>query len=484
MFIFLVSLQVSFAVASNTSENSQTTLHNPLQSSSTPYTFTYFKNSTNSEVHVFTATLTNNSAVLTDYTFDNLYPIYGGQEQTSRTLDLSSLNSTINNFYYYNSGKHHFYIMRRNYNSFDIFVDSFNSSDSYHLSGPFKLLSVNQYDNSTDVYFTLCNRSVLLIIKYVNSISSFTVFYESNNLNTSNYEIGQADAFMFDDQLFIDYNYGNSTTQNFNSSVLIFKYGQIYPTINKTFNSKKITSLFPYKTGLLLYSMSKDTFYSYNYSTNNIIQQIYHNGYNISSIRPFSYTSFLSLENNSITINNVSYGTASGFQILIQNRYYISNPNYPFNENTIQAFSLGSNYVYLLNINYNNQYVFTVDNIDVNPGTIAYTTPTSSYYNYSTITSTQGYYTGFYTTTYSGSNILGVVLILLFILLIAGIGIAYVASNKNRNRYYPPRNNSYLNNYIDRNQRKRVSAKNFCDSCGAMVLQEDIFCQNCGHRLN
>ncbi len=479
----MISLQLSVAVASNSNVNSQTTINNPLQSSPTPYTFTSFVNTTSNEVHLFTATMNSNTSVLTDYTFGNAYALYGEANTSIFNLDLSHFNNTITKLYYYNSGQHRFYIMSRNVNSynksFEIYVDNFNNSNSYNLSGNFHFLTVHQFLGSNDVYFILYNSSNLLILQYVNSLNQFTIFFENTNNNPIGNQIQQADAFTYDNELYICYYYAYTTYTytTYNSTVLTFNSTVNNPIFNKTFDSKAITSVTPIDDGLLLYSQTYNTFYKFNYIQNSIVSQSsYAYGNQIFSIRPFNNNTFLVIQYKELSIFDFSQYASQSFSLVPRYYYYLNNYNSNY-EGTIQAFNISSNYEYLLNTNYNNKYYLTLNSIAVNPVDSG---P-------STVTVTQGnnYYNPpqTITTTVTSSSSAGVLFILLIIIIAVGGIIVYAVKNNNQSQNYQPRNVSYLNNSVGRNQRPYIRVSNTCYSCHSAVGQDDVFCQNCGSRV-
>ena len=129
-------MHVSIVSASSNREDAQNTLEYPLVSSYKPLTFSYFFNSTSNSLNLFTAQIDNNTVTLMNFMIMDNYPgTYGMFPQIE--MNITNWNNSDSSFTYFNSGQHSFFIVGLN-NSFEIFVDSLNASNSFHLSGDYK----------------------------------------------------------------------------------------------------------------------------------------------------------------------------------------------------------------------------------------------------------------------------------------------------------------------------------------------------------
>ena len=236
--------------------------------------------------------------------------------------------------------------------------------------------------------------------------------------------------------------------------------------------------------------MDNSTFFAYSMTNNQytaISDSGIYNNYNYSVFRPFNNFSFLALSYNQINLINILNST-SGPSLQESFSYYVTGGNTfdQNNHNILDAFSIsGSSYYIYSDVNHFGQYEMIVQDINSSPFDFQPVTSSTS------VSTNQNYnsYTSFTSTNSTTASDFFNLLLIVFIGIIVFASIAvYLNQRNNSNRYYEPIDKSYLsrnNNFTNANAKSDQSMKkeNICFNCGSVVSPDDVFCQNCGEKL-
>lgn len=405
-----------------------------------------------------------------------------GNETVYPISDFINPSSNIIQLKYYISNNTKF-IALSSYNadnySLDIFDLNTNQSITFQGNTSYRISLINTFNNSPDVYFSFSNNTQFSIIKYNFADNNFTIFYQTKNLNLLYHFISNVNVFYYQNRIYSSLDIYNNSV--YNSSILVFnKSTSIF---NRTFYNFYLDFFTPTDAGFLLHSVQDTYFYDYRF----IIDKYSRTNINfpfIGSLRPFSNNSFIYLASNNLykgTIDLLSNPSIISFS------EFSSIDGYDLNLN---AFHLTSGNYYIIGGNNNsNNYVVSINTeFDFPDGfsplpTTTTTTTTNPYSQYGTVTTQYAV-----TTTAVSSSALSIFFLILVIVFgIVGFAL-YSYNQKNKNRYYPPRDNSYLhrsNNTIQNynTNASKPLANSLCSSCGSITEPSDIFCQNCGSRL-
>ena len=262
--------------------------------------------------------------------------------------------------------------------------------------------------------------------------------------------------------------------------------------LNKTFNQIKFNTFTFLKNGILFYSMENSTLFDYSYASDSYTAISYaniNNNYNFTAFKPFDNNSFLSLNFNQISLINIGY-TNSGPVLQEPISYGITsniyNTNVPYNQTSIDAFDLSGNQEYLINgLNNDLQYEMIIQNINSTPTDFLNTNTTGNGY-ISGNSFTASMTTSSFVTTSSGDPI---IILVSLVFLIALIGFAvYIIQKNYLNKGYKQKDRSSFTKETKVHTSETIAKPlkrtlNFCFKCGTSTNPGDVFCQNCGEKL-
>ena len=320
------------------------------------------------------------------------------------------------------------------------------------------------------------------IVKYNFTFNSFSIFFNSTNLPLTNTTTFSVNQFTLNNQIYVSLENKNlANVANANTSIYILNSNGL--VFNKTFTGLNVNSFTPFNYGLLLYSTFNNTYYRYFYS-NDSYQGMYAPQLGTSSIvdaiYPFDNQSFIILYPGNFAILFMD-SNATTFSTLSEYSFYQNSAI------SMQAFNIqGYKYYLLSGIDYANEFEILMQNIYYNPSDFviptSLTSATSITDTYNNSMPNTSYMSVSASDSNSGIAIFAIVIIILFI-----VGIIFIYEKNTSNRYYPPKNNSYLTRNQYNSQYSNESSikfhNSFCQSCGASALPDDVFCQNCGSRL-
>lgn len=481
--IVLIFLPLIFSIPSIGTNQSVTDFSLTLNPGLSPYRFSTSQPTPNGSVNLFHAYLSYKDLYVSNDTIAPTTNYVNTQSLVNLTALMNSNSSfNVNDFNYFISNNSQFVLLSTysatNGSQINIFNLKNNNSFDMNSTTTFKLGSITNLGNTSDVFFTFYNTTTYSIVRYNFTADTFSIFFNSTNISLSNKTILTAHEFALNNQFYVSLTSQNSTNgANVNTTIFILNSKGL--VFNKTFTGLNINTFTTFENGLILYSKSWSTYYKYFYSTGSYTSFFpsFQNYYNATQLYPFDNNSFLLLNFNTLVAINILDNNANSFMVTHVYNFYIS-------QLTMRAFIIQGTHYYLLKGIGNDGFMdFVMNNINTPPSVFLIQTTTTPTNNYSQ----SSYQTGItYSSTNSGNPLIALaVFILIIVIPILGV-IVFIA--KRKDRYYPPqRNNSYStrNQYTSR-YRTQTNTKykyQFCRNCGTAVQPEDIFCQNCGNRL-
>lgn len=453
-----------------------------------PIKYSTSQRSANSSINIFTSYLNNNTLYISNSTITDSY--INSSTSTIETVNLTKLiksNSSVEDFNYFVSNNSRFIILstiiknltgiKNLENNLTVIDLTNNNTFSIPSNSAYRLGSITSLGNSSDIYFSFYNSTTFSIVRYNFTSNSFSVFFNSTNLNPKNTTTFTVNQFKLNNRIYVSINQRNQINSlNANTSIYILDRNGI--DFNKTFTGLSINTFTPFEYGLLLYSRSNSTYYKYLYSSNEYFSFIpqFMTIYNTTSIQPFDNNTFIILNTNYIRIYNMNNNATS----------FLLYAGYTFNQNSsvsIQAFNLqGYKYYLLSGTNIYNEFEIFLSNVNSPPLDFIISIPsaTTSFNPQSTFYQPTTYY--YSSTTSIGNSILGTGLSLILSLIIIFVVLAFIYKKANPKGYNQPRNNTYLNRNQPASQHT-FNQNSYCSKCGSSILPEDVFCQNCGTRI-
>lgn len=355
---------------------------------------------------------------------------------------------------------------------------------TYTLQGASKytISYVTTFSNSSDVYFSFYNDQSFGIVKFYFSTLKYFNFYSTNVTQMGGEKIADVNVFKLDNKLFCSIlSKVTSSNDVFNSTVIILNQQGVL--FNRLFRDFEITTFTSYSTGLLFYSMMKNSFYNYDYQTNSInsLALSDKNFYNLSTFKPFDNNTFLVLGPNTISLYSITNSSGS---LIVQSEknYVITDSNNPTDHAVAEPFILQSQKWYIYKgISNTKEYTISMLSVLKPPSDF---TPLSTDSN-------------LFSTTDSviTPNIdLNFPILFLLLLIISVICSVYIISSKqkkndlNKNVIYDTNKlkvyTSSQKNYGTIGQKnEKTNYNSFCTYCGEKFQQNDVFCMNCGKEL-
>lgn len=360
------------------------------------------------------------------------------------------------------------------FNIYALHNDTISETFSLNGSSPYVIEYITSFSNSSDIYFSVYNTSSFFIIKYDYQANSFSLVFLTPKLN-SMFVISNVNVFKLDNKLFLSYttNYSNNYL-NINSNIYILEPNRIL--FNKTFTNLDVTTFTPYSAGLLLYSYSNSTFFNYQYTSDTVA--VFHTNIaynaNMSTFKPFNNQSFLILGYEYLMVENINYNNSV---LTLQNQYtyLISNSNNQLDHSVIQTFILQSQMFYVYGtINNNNLYNFDVHDIRNSPFEILLQPSSTISYSSSA---------GLDLNSPGNTDPIFIIIIVLLAMII--IPVTYAKFKKpvvNETKLIKKGNNDQLAPK-KANEKTQMIPSLTCSSCGFESKTGDVFCQNCGQKL-
>ena len=444
-----------------------------------PIRYSTLQRAHHGNISVFTTYLYNHQLYVSNATITSS----GGTTSAESAVDLTSVinpSSFINDYNYFISNNSQFVMFSTSFNDTQyLTITDLANNKTFTNKGSsiYSLGKIFSLGNSSDVYFSFYNKTTFSIVKYNFTSNLFSVSFNSTNFSNNSNPIFSVYEFTLDDQIYVSVSYQNFSNPIIeNSSIYILDNKGII--FNQSVLGLNINTFTTFENGLLLYSMNSNMYYRYYFGNT----QYYSFDPQIGTIHstafyPFDNDSYLILNPNNIITLKMNPGATSF--LITQSYDLLQNPS------SIQAFNLGIDQYYLLSgLNSYNQFEILLQNINTPPTGFnirSTTTSSNSYYPTSQYYQTVSSYS--YSSNPSSSGGILVLIVISFVI----VAIVVVSKKIKSDRHDPPRNDSYLtrNQYFSQlnNQRTFIIKNSFCSNCGSPVFPEDIFCQNCGHRI-
>lgn len=430
----------------------------------------YFDPSSNS-LNLYLVSLASDTFNFQDYS----YGLSGLSASPITPIPFSSLHnfSSIIDFNYYRVGSSRFFLFTYYYNqssSLGLYVFGPTNS-SFTFSGSFNIVKIAQFTDSSDVFFILQNNTSFLILKYSFDLKQLTTFFSTDTTGI-NGNIQNVNTFMLDNKIFVSYSVYMQVANNLiESSVFILDQNGVL--FNRTFNQFYFKTFTPYQNGLLFYQNQNTTFYNYNFATDQITKLMYSNIYGFDEVfAPFDNNSFTDLGDTDLSIVNIAQN--KGIPVLNYQYSFNAKRSYGgnyYNQSYIQTFILNSSKYYIFSsISYN--YVFYITINKINEAPQDFFQPNS------------GASTSFMTVGKdNNNNHQSPALWILIILGTCGVIGGGFMFFKSRSSSYKPSPKSELEPEAHTDLASKNYVTRSCPSCGSKVIPGDLFCQNCGSKV-